>query len=102
MQRGYLERLGTIVDQLTIIMRRLDAPTGVVNSPAAEVLLSGCPHMYDIQREMQLASLVRKTLGDGAVSDSLPTNLLRSIVAKLLGASRTAFVHYGAGAVGLH
>ncbi len=95
MQRGYLERLGTIVEELSTITRRPDVQTGVIDSPGSATARNECSR--GIERSATLAHLVRRTLDGGAVGYSLPTNLLRSIVAKLTGANGIAFVHNGAG-----
>ncbi len=89
MQRGYLERLGTIVEQLTTIMRQPDT----LNEPAGEVPLNGYTCAHDIKPGVPLEALVRRTLPSGAVAYGMPTNLLRWIVAKFAGGNRIAFVH---------
>jgi hypothetical protein len=51
----------------------------------------------DEKRILRLSALLPTKIGNGAISCGLPTNLLHSIVAKLTGANRIAFVHHGVG-----
>lgn len=93
-QRGYVERLGKLIEQLAAVMNRPDAPAAAVGSPAPAREMADVVH--GVAHDSPGGKLTRTVLPDGSVSYGLGTDVVRSAVAKLLGAPRPAFVERGA------
>ena len=85
---------GSSIEQLAALMNRPDPPTAVIGSTAA------ARDATDIRRRTahddRLGKLTRTVLPDGSTCYGLQTDLVRSTVAKVLGAPRPAFVERGA------
>jgi len=96
LQRGYVERLGKLIEQLTAVMNRPDPPAAAIGSPAP-VHDAARPNVSrGTDDRERFAHLVRTPLTGGDASFRLPTDPVRSTVAKVLGAPRPAFVERGA------
>jgi hypothetical protein len=96
MQRGYVERLGKLIEQRAAVMNRPNPPTAAIGSPAPArepaVDNFGCR----VWNDERLGKLTRTVLSDGSTSYGLRTDVVRSAVAKVLGAPLPAFVERGA------
>ena len=93
LQRGYVERLGKLIEQLTAVMSGPIPPTAAIGSPAPASGIKGSRHDM---RDERLDKLVRTRMPGGDISYGFRTDAVRSTVAKVLGASRPAFVERAA------
>jgi hypothetical protein len=96
MQRGYVERLGRLIEQLAAVMSRQNPPTAAIGSPATAH--AGTQDDVDraVIRYERSGKLTRTLLADGSVGYTLGTDLVRSTVARFLGEPSPAFIERGA------
>lgn len=93
-QREQTDRLETLIEKLSRVVRAADGPTAAIGSPAAPAAERQTAFDQAVQREIELGKLERTILPNGHVTYRLPMNSVRNLGYELVG-KRTAFIDRG-------